>query len=73
MYMYIYNTWQRILMVIHTVSVLVKVHTGVCLQGHGDDLCVCESRGAVVAPPFQNRQNNNCAETERDEQCSFSY
>ncbi len=60
---------------IHTVSVLVKVHTGVCLQGHGDDLCVCdsESRRAVVAPPFQKRQNNNCAETESDEQRSVSY
>lgn len=42
----------------------------VCWQGHGDDLCVCffcacnsGNRGALVAPPYQRRQNNNCSPT----------
>lgn len=64
---YICNTWWRILIVLHTVSVytlLVWANKGmvmiyVCLLC----MCDCESRGAVVAPPFQERQNNNCSPT----------
>lgn len=78
------NTWQRLLIVIHTVNMLVSVRTGVCLQGHGDDLsvcflCVCDSestrsRCSSSLPKKKKTKQQlftNCAKTERDEQCSF--